>query len=193
MQRFEAEDCMESLDLMIKSKKWVKCFGTDPWYFEEKDEITQLLELGLKKANLKDLITEMFHKLIKKDDLKSFYNQQKDGAEKIVLINNISSLMNVKVGKIHDKKKLMASHEMMLRQSTKSMTTDVIETKKYVNKCFLEILLTTFIEVSSFFDFFSDMVILVALGNSTDTSWFAFALFTMICPYYTIYTSLTNF
>lgn len=61
------------------------------------------------------------------------------------------------------------------------------------NTCLLEILLSTLIEVSSFFDFISDFVILKALAGSTDTAWFSFALFTMICPYYTVYTSLTNF
>ena len=54
----------------------------------------------------------------------------------------------------------------------------------------IETYLSGFIEVSSFLDFFSDLYILVKLGQSTDTAWFSFMLFTMLCPYYTVYTSL---
>lgn len=57
----------------------------------------------------------------------------------------------------------------------------------------LETILTVLIELSSLADFASDVVILVALANSPDTAWFSFALFTMICPYYTVYTSLMTF
>ena len=35
-------------------------------------------------------------------------------------------------------------------------------------------------------------MIIIALGNSTDTAWFAFSLFTVLAPYYTVYTSLIN-
>lgn len=56
----------------------------------------------------------------------------------------------------------------------------------------LVVLLSLFIEESSFFDFFSDLIIIRALGNSTDTAWFSFSLFTVLAPYYTVYTSLIN-
>ena len=61
-----------------------------------------------------------------------------------------------------------------------------------INLCLLVVLLTLFIEVSSCFDFFSDLVIIIALGNSSDTAWFSFSLFTVLAPYYTIYSSLIN-
>lgn len=49
------------------------------------------------------------------------------------------------------------------------------------------------IEIASMMDFISDVVILLQLVNSTDTSWFSFTLFTMVCPYYTVYASLMTF
>ena len=58
--------------------------------------------------------------------------------------------------------------------------------------CFLVVLLSLCIELSSCFDFFSDLMIIIALGNSTDTAWFSFSLFTVLAPYYTIYSSLIN-
>lgn len=54
-------------------------------------------------------------------------------------------------------------------------------------------MLALFIEVSSFLDFISDLVILRQLAHSTDTAWLTFSLFTMLCPYYTVYTSLINY
>ena len=56
----------------------------------------------------------------------------------------------------------------------------------------LSVLLSFFIEESSFFDFISDFMIIIALGRSTDTAWFSFSLFTVLAPYYTVYTSLIN-
>ena len=56
----------------------------------------------------------------------------------------------------------------------------------------LVVLLSLFIEESSFFDFFSDLVIIHGLANSTDSAWLAFSLFTVLAPYYTVYTSLIN-
>lgn len=57
----------------------------------------------------------------------------------------------------------------------------------------LETVLNACIEISSMADFISDLVILKALCNSPDTAWFSFSLFTMLCPYYTVYTSLMTF
>lgn len=62
--------------------------------------------------------------------------------------------------------------------------------KKHV---MLEACMNALIEVSSMLDLISDLWILYALANSPDTAWFSFALFTMVCPYYTVYTSLMNF
>ena len=42
-------------------------------------------------------------------------------------------------------------------------------------------------------DFFSDIFVLYQLSQSTDTAWFSFTLFTMVCPYYTVYSSLMTF
>ena len=61
-----------------------------------------------------------------------------------------------------------------------------------MNRIFVKVLLCSFIEVSSFFDFVSDMFIVWALSNSTHTSWFTISIFTVLAPYYTIYTSLIN-
>lgn len=41
-------------------------------------------------------------------------------------------------------------------------------------------------------DFISDCVILYYLALSPHSAWFSFSLFTMICPYYEVYTSLMN-
>ena len=60
------------------------------------------------------------------------------------------------------------------------------------NLSLLPVLLALFIEESSFFDFFSDFLIIVALANSEHTAWFSFSLFTVLAPYYTVYTSLIN-
>ena len=49
------------------------------------------------------------------------------------------------------------------------------------------------IEISSMMDFISDVWILILLYDSTDTAWFSFTLFTMICPYYTVYASIMTF
>lgn len=57
----------------------------------------------------------------------------------------------------------------------------------------LETYLNGFIEISSALDFFSDMWVLYQLSKSTDTAWFTITLFTMICPYYTVYSSLMTF
>ena len=53
--------------------------------------------------------------------------------------------------------------------------------------------LNGFIEISSVMDFLSDIYVLNELRNSTDTAWFSFSLFTMLCPYYTVYSSLMTF
>ena len=63
---------------------------------------------------------------------------------------------------------------------------------KKVNLAFLVVLISFCIEISSCFDFFSDLLIILALANSTDTAWFSFSLFTVLAPYYTIYSSLIN-
>ena len=57
----------------------------------------------------------------------------------------------------------------------------------------IETYLHGLIEISSFCDFFSDIYILKQLSESVDTSWFTFMLFTMLCPYYTVYTSLISY
>lgn len=48
------------------------------------------------------------------------------------------------------------------------------------------------IEISSAIDFISDCVILYYLSITPHSAWFSFSLFTMICPYYAVYTSLMN-
>jgi hypothetical protein len=57
----------------------------------------------------------------------------------------------------------------------------------------LETLLKAAIEISSALDFVSDTMILLSLSKSADTMWFSFTLWTMLCPYYTVYTSLMTF
>ena len=53
-------------------------------------------------------------------------------------------------------------------------------------------LLQFLIEVSSIFDFSSDVVVIYALAKSEHTGWFAFSLLTVIAPYLTVYASLIN-
>ena len=57
----------------------------------------------------------------------------------------------------------------------------------------MEIILQGLIELSSVFDYFSDLYILYWLSQSVDTSWFTFMLLTMMLPYYTVYSSLMTF
>jgi hypothetical protein len=57
---------------------------------------------------------------------------------------------------------------------------------------FVGLFFATIIEVTSALDFYSDIVVVGELGNSTDTAWFTFSLFTILAPYYTIYSSLIN-
>ena len=93
-----------------------------------------------------------------------------------------------------DRMKLLLKQKLQSNYSEMQKQVDLDNEKRPIpNSCFLELLLTSAIEVSSFFDFISDGVILKALCMSPDTAWFSFALFTMLCPYYTVYTSLTNF
>ena len=61
-----------------------------------------------------------------------------------------------------------------------------------INLSLIPVILACCIEISSFLDFVSDLMIVITLGSSNDTSWFAFTLFTIICPYYSVYTSLIN-
>ena len=42
-------------------------------------------------------------------------------------------------------------------------------------------------------DIYSDTIIVGELAQTTDTAWLTFSLFTIIAPYYTIYTSLINY
>lgn len=74
-------------------------------------------------------------------------------------------------------------------QSSVTIKSEETEERYFV----LEFVLSLFIESSSLADFFSDYVILQALAMSVDTMWFSFTLFTMLCPYYTVYTSLMTF
>ena len=53
-------------------------------------------------------------------------------------------------------------------------------------------LLQFLIEVSSIFDFSSDLIVINALAMSEHTGWFAFSLLTVIAPYLTVYASLIN-
>ena len=62
-----------------------------------------------------------------------------------------------------------------------------------VNLSLLVILLSLFIEYSSFLDFVSDIIIIFSLANTEHTAWLAFSLFTVLAPYYTVYTSLINY
>ena len=75
------------------------------------------------------------------------------------------------------------------------MTHSLLWEKRLVNKryYFVEILVNGLLEISSILDFFFDVLILIQLGKSTDTAWFTFTLFTMVCPYYTVYTSLMTY
>ena len=67
------------------------------------------------------------------------------------------------------------------------------EENEEVNKCFIEILLTCFVEIASFLDFVTDFFILKALAYSRDTCWFAVMLFTMVSPYFTLYGTLLKY
>lgn len=67
------------------------------------------------------------------------------------------------------------------------------EKKQEVNLIFIKVLLSTFIELSSFLDFYSDLLVIWALSQSTDTAWFTISIFTVLAPFYTIYTSLINY
>lgn len=49
------------------------------------------------------------------------------------------------------------------------------------------------IDVSAIFDLISDIVILYELVEFNHTSWLTFSIFTMLCPYFAVYTSLMNF
>jgi len=64
---------------------------------------------------------------------------------------------------------------------------------KILNIHFICILLANIIEWSAALDFYSDIVVVSELAQSTDTAWLTFSLFTIIAPYYTIYTSLINY
>jgi len=57
----------------------------------------------------------------------------------------------------------------------------------------MENLLSTFIEISSLLDFISDVNILYHLYISSHTAWLTVTLFTILCPYFTTYTSIINF
>jgi len=64
------------------------------------------------------------------------------------------------------------------------------EIKKYK---LLDLILQTSLEISSLGDFISDSVILYALYKSGHTFWFSLTFFTMVCPYYTSYTTIMSF
>lgn len=49
------------------------------------------------------------------------------------------------------------------------------------------------IDISSILDLLSDLIIMVSFVYSGDTAWLFVSLFTMLCPYYAVYTSLMNF
>lgn len=49
------------------------------------------------------------------------------------------------------------------------------------------------IDISSMLDLISDIMVLVVFYYSNDTAWLFIMLFTMLCPYYAVYTSLMNF
>ena len=57
----------------------------------------------------------------------------------------------------------------------------------------LESCLNMAIDISSILDLVSDLIILIAFVYSGDTAWLFVSLFTMLCPYYAVYTSLMNF
>lgn len=86
--------------------------------------------------------------------------------------------------------------------STNSLTTSHLSINRiiqdeqktvYKRHYILETAFSGMIEVSSFFDFGSDAVILYHLARGRDSAWFTFAIFTILCPYYTVYTSLMTF
>lgn len=68
---------------------------------------------------------------------------------------------------------------------------EIVKTKK--DHIVVETFLTFFIELISFSDFLTDGLILFELGESKSTLMFSISLFTMLCPYYTAYTTLMNF
>lgn len=57
----------------------------------------------------------------------------------------------------------------------------------------LESCLNMLIDVSSIFDLISDIIILRQLILNNHTSWLTLSIFTMLCPYFAVYTSLMNF
>ena len=57
----------------------------------------------------------------------------------------------------------------------------------------LELLLSFSIESASICDFFSDLIVVQQLAQTTHTGWFTFSLFTMLAPYLTVYSSIMTF
>jgi len=62
-----------------------------------------------------------------------------------------------------------------------------------VNLCFIGLFLATIIEWTSALDFYSDIIVAGELADSTDIAWLAFTIFTIVAPYYTIYSSLISY
>ena len=67
------------------------------------------------------------------------------------------------------------------------------EIRRHANMVLLSVIFSLLIELSSFGDFFSDLLIIYSLSQTTHTAWLTFSLFTMLAPYYTVYTSLLNY
>ncbi len=65
--------------------------------------------------------------------------------------------------------------------------------KTYQKHFVVETCLNGLIELFSILDFFSDLYIMKKLSESTDTAWFSFSLLTIICPYYSVYSSFMTF
>lgn len=57
----------------------------------------------------------------------------------------------------------------------------------------LEACLNALIEVFAMLDFVLDYYILFSLAHTVHIWWFSLSLIFMICPYYTVYTSMMNF
>ena len=65
--------------------------------------------------------------------------------------------------------------------------------KKIQNLGLIRIMLSFFLETSSFIDFFSDLLIVVDLARTRHTAWFSFSLLTILAPYFTTYACLINY
>lgn len=57
----------------------------------------------------------------------------------------------------------------------------------------LEPILIALIEIFSAIDLYYDLIVIIQLADSEHTSWLTLMIFTMLCPYLTVYTSFINY